>query len=674
MYFDKSIDNIIEDNMMDFSQYVIKNRALPCLYSGIKPIHLKILWTMFEENITKFTKSETVAGKVMAYSPHGSSYETMVYMAQTDRHIHPLLIGQGNFGSYCSSELMYASGRYTECKLSDIALDSLEGINKHMVDMIDNYDNTRKMPQYLPTKFPLILCMAHNGIAVGMASNTPSFNLNEVCDATIDIINGAKETNLIPDFATGGYIIKDDKVIKSINHEGVGSIKLKAKYKIEGNTIIINEIPYGSKVSVETIINKIVDLVKTGKIKEITNVLNQTGYKGLSIEIECKKGTDMDKLMNKLYTLTPLACNFNCNMNILVGKNPMVLGVYDTIQEWLKFRRMCVSKGLSHDINIKSSKLHNLKGLEKVLLDIDRCIEIIRKSEEELIIPNLIQHFKIDETQANSIANMKLRNINKNYILKQVDDIQKLEDEISESKTTLNSKDKINQLIISQLEEVKAKYGKPRMTEIISEDDMQKISADDLIEDYTVTLVRTQDHYFKKTRRYSEQQTVKNGDIVLDLIQDTNRNKAIFITNKGNGYILNLWEVNDKQPSVLGDFLPSVLPLESNETVLGMITTNDYKGYALIMYESGKLARIPLESYYTKTNRTKLSNCLAKGETPILISQTNDNCDIELTNAFGKVITINSNDVNEKKAKNAVGVTVMKSTREGFKVVNAKII
>ena len=672
MYFDKSIDNIIEDNMMDFSQYVIKNRALPCLYSGMKPIHLKILWTMFEDNITKFTKSETVSGKVMVYSPHGSCYETIVHMAQTDRHIHPLIIGQGNFGSYCSSELMYASGRYTECKLSDIALDSLEGINKHMVEMIDNYDNTRKMPRYLPTKFPLILCMAHNGIAVGMASNTPSFNLNEVCDATIDVINGATSTNLIPDFATGGRILYDD--MTKINKEGIGKVVLEAKYKIENNTIIISEIPYGSKISVEVIINKIIELVKCGKLKEITDVLNQNGKDGLSIEIECKRGTDIPKLMNKLYALTPLRSNFNCNMNVLVGKNPKTLGVYDIIQEWLAFRRNCVINGLKYDIEIKSSKLHNLKGLEKVLLDIDKCISIIRKSDEDEIITNLIHEFSIDELQANNIANMKLRNINKNYITKQIRDISNLEDTINEMKTTINDNSKINNLIISQLEEVKRKYGKPRKTEIIYEDTLQEISSDELIEDYLVTMVYTKENYTKKTKKYSEQQTVKDGDEILTITQCSNRDKTMYITDKGNLYFLNIWEMNEKLPSKLGDYLPSILPLDKDETVIGMITTNGYKGYVIIIYNDGHVAKIPLESYKTKTNRTKLSNCLSDCGKPILITQIEENCDLELTNSFNKTIKINTKDINEKKSRSSNGITAMSSKRKGFKLIDVKLI
>lgn len=660
MYFDKEIDKIVEDNMMDFSQYVIKNRSLPCLYSGLKPIHLKILWTMYEDKIVNFTKSETVAGRVMAYSPHGSCYDTMVNMAQKDRHIHPLIMGHGNFGSYCSSELMYASSRYTECKLSELSLDCLEGIEKHMVDMIDNYDNTKKMPKYLPTRFPLALVMSHNGIAVGMASNTPSFNLVDVCNLTIDIINKNEIKSIIPDFATGGYILFDKKNIESINKKGIGTVKLRAKYSKKGNTIIINEIPYGSKVYVEVIIDKIIELVKQGKIKEITNVLNQTGYKGLSIEIECKKGTDLDKLMNKLYALTPLESSFSCNMNMLVGKNPKVLGVYNVIEEWLKFRRDCIKRGLEYEVEIKSKKLHLLKGLERVLVDIDKAIELIRKSDEEAILDNLMNNFNIDDQQAQEISNMKLRNINKNYILKQIQDISNLIDEINNMKDILSNPRRIDEIIIKDLRDVSKKYGQPRKTEIIYEDEISttSISKEDLIEDYNCRILFTKDGYIKKYLRQSDNHKLKDGDVMMGDMISTNKSTLLIFTNKANRYRLNAYELDTMTPQSYGSFIRNIINLEDDEEVIKVVSIEKEVGYMSFIYDTGKLAKVNIKSYLS--NNKKLQNCFNIDSKLIAIEYIKEDVDCLLVTSEGKVLITNTNNIASKGTRNSQGNVIIK--------------
>jgi len=668
------IDELLNDNVMLFSQYIIKNRALPDLYSGMKPIHSKILWSMYENKTFEYVKSATVSGRVFQYSPHGDCYDTIVNMVQKDRHLHPLIDGDGSWGKFCSTEMVASASRYTECRLSNLAIDCLEGVKDNMVEMIPNYDNSCVMPKYTPTKFPLILCMASNGMAVGMANNSPSFNLIDVCDNTIKYLKGEDMNDIVPDFASGGKIIYDKNEIKKINNNGIGKVVLRAKYHFEDNNIIITEIPYGNKIYVETIVDKIIELCKKGKIKEITDILDQSGKDGLSIEISCKKNTDKEKLMQKLYALTPLQSNFVANMNVLVEASPMVLGVKDTIVKWSNFRQQCMTNKIKNNIDIKSKKLHKSLGLKSVLLDIDKAIEIIKESETDaLIISNLIITFNIDEVQANYISDIKLRNINHNYILKQIQDIDALQSEVEYLKSIVDNIDEINKLIISELEEVKKKYGKPRQTEIIYEDTLQEISSDELIEDYTTTLVYTKEQYFKKTKKYSEVQKVKDGDDVQTIIQCSNKDKAIFITNQGNGYILNLWEVEDKQPSQLGEYLPSILPLESKEEVLGMITTNDCKGYVIIVYSDGHVVKIPLQSYYTKQNSKKLKNCLSDCGEPILITQITEDKDIEIASSFGKTITVNTKDISEKKSRSSNGVTVMKSTREGFKVIKAII-
>ena len=653
MEINKAIHEIIEDNMMGFSQYVIKNRSLPNVYDGLKPIHQKILWTMYEDNITKFTKSETVAGRVMAYSPHGSCYETIVNMVQKDRHCYPLIEGQGNFGSYCSNELHFASSRYSECKLSELALDSLKGIDYNMVDMILNYDSTKKMPKFIPVRFPQVLTMSHNGIAVGMASNTPSFNLKEVCEATIDIIRGNEPKLLYPDFATGGYIVDDKSAIASINNKGVGTVELRAKYRKEGNTIVVYEIPYGSKVFVETIIDKIIELVKLNKIKEITNVLNQGGYKGLAIEIECKKGTDLDMLMNKLYALTPLASKFSCNMNVLVDKNPRVLGVYSMINEWLKFRRECVKRGVEFKLGNKSEKLHILEGLEKVILDIDRCIAIIRNSEEDMIIQSLMNGFNIDEVQAKDVASMKLRNINKKYILKQIKEIEDLRAEVNNLKVILETPTMVDDIIVVELQDVIKKFSQDRRTIIIDKSEVKDVAKNELVEDYNCNITISNDGWIKKCLKASDSHKLKDGDFVIDSIKSNNRDTLYLITNKANRYKLSCDSLEKKLPSTLGQFIPSLVQLEGDEKVIKAISVSKPVGYVVCVYENGKIAKIDIKSYMS--NNTKLVNCFNTDGKLIAIDYIEKDCDVLFIAEDSKALIVDTSTINSKGSKSSQG-------------------
>jgi DNA gyrase subunit A len=673
MYVNKGICEIIENNQMGFSQYIIKNRALPDVYSGMKPIHEKIIWSMYFNKTFDFTKSLSVAGDAMKYTPHGSPYETMVYMAQDDRHIYNLLIGHGNFGSATSTKIQYGADRYTEVKLSPLAIDCLEGVKHDMVDMINNYDNTRKLPKHIPTKYPLILTMASNGMAEGMANNSPSFNLEEVCNATILALQNKDIPILIPDFATGAFIINDEHVIKQINKHGNGSVVLRSKWHSEDNDIIITEIPYGVKISVESIINKIVELYKQGKLKEITDVKDLTDKDGLRIKISCKKNVNHEKLMNTLFKTTQLEANFSCNMNVLVEKEPKVLGVHDTIKEWIKFRRNCIFRGLTYDISEKELEYSKLLALKSILLDIDKSIKIIRHSEAPQ--EELMKYFNINDIQADFILSKPLRQINEKDILKQLKDIEDKEKELNNLKDTVKSQDKMDKLIINDLKETIKKFKQPRRTQIINRDEIQEISIDPLIEDFTTTLVMTKGQYFKKTRKYSLQQNVKDGDEVHTIVQCNNKDKVIFISNLGNAYFLNLWEQNEKTPSALGDYLPNLLPLENDETIIGMLSTNQYKGYAIYCFENGKVLKTPLSSFETKTNRTKLSNSLTdENGAVLLITQIENDTDIELTDCFGKTKVINTKDINEKASRKSVGVTAWKSSKKGWKVVSAQII
>lgn len=662
MYIDRNIEDIIEKNSMDYSQYVIKNRALPDLYSGMKPIHLKILWSMFENKTFTYTKSANVSGKVMVYSPHGDCYETIVNMVQKDRHIYNLIEGQGNWGSSCSTEMKYGASRYTECKMSVLGIDCMQGISKNMVEMIDNYDSSSKMPKYLPTRFPLILCMASSGIAVGMANNSISFEIEDVCNATISHLKGEEIPMLIPEFATGGYVLNDVKEIQNVNLTGRGNITLRAKYKIEGNIITISEIPYGVKVTVESIIDRVIEKCKKGELKEVTNILNQTGIDGLSIEITCKKGIDMEKLMNKLYALTPLESNFSANMNVLVEGRPMVLGVYDTIKEWTKFRQKCMVRGLQFSIDKLQEELHLLRGFKKVLLDIDKAIEIIRHSDN--VESKLMEYFKIDEIQTNSIINMKLRNINKAYIIKQISEIKNMEIELENLKLTIDNPTEIKKLIIEDLKDVIKKFKQPRRTTIIEKEAIQDVTKVDLISEYNCRISLTEHGYIKKTLKTIDTNYIKEGDLVIkDNISSTNKSDLLLFTDKANRYKIPCYELATcNNPSkALGEFLPNILSLEKDENILNILSFENNKkakGYILSVYENGKIAKIDIDSFISAN--TKLQNCYNTNSKIIITNYIEEDCDVLMISEEGKSLIINTKLIGSKQTKNSQGNTAMK--------------
>ncbi|GAA0083338.1 DNA gyrase subunit A [Clostridium sp. CTA-6] len=673
MIVNKDISTIIEDNSMDFAQYVIKNRALPDLYSGMKPIHMKILWSMYENKTFNFTKSANVSGKVMVYSPHGDCYETIVNMVQNDRHIYNLIEGQGNWGSFCSSDMQFAASRYTECKLSKLGKDCMQGINKNMVEMINNYDGTQKMPKFIPTRFPLILCMASNGMAVGMANNSPSFNLQEVCDATISYLKNKPIPILYPDFATGGYVLKNDTKIQKINKTGCGDITLRAKYEIKDNTILITEIPYDTKVTVESIIDKIINLCKEGKLKEINNVLNLTGINGLCIEIDCKKNTNMKKLINKLFLLTQLENKFNANMNVLVDKTPKVIGVQDTIKEWCKFRHQCVINGINYETETLIKELHILKGLKSILLDIDKAINIIRFSEDAN--KELQKEFNIDTIQSDYILNIKLININKNYIIKQLKDISQKEDKLHHLQNILNNNDEINNVIIKDLEDVKKQFAQPRRTRII-EDSLINITTEDLIEDNTVTLVFTKDGYLKKNLKYSESQKLKDNDDIIQMFQTTNKTDILLFTNRGNVLLRKTYDLEECQPSAYGTFIPNWLGahLQEDEKIIHIATTKDYKGQVLTVFQNGNIGSTDLKKYKCKTNRQVPMDAYNTESKLIDIKVVTEDIDIFLLTQEGKALIINTakSKIRPTKSRDTKGVVGIK-IKDDNKVIGAII-
>jgi DNA gyrase/topoisomerase IV subunit A len=679
LYIDRNIENIIEDNMMDFSQYVIKNRALPDLYSGMKPIHLKILWSMFENKTFNFTKSANVSGKVMVYSPHGDCYETIVNLVQNDRHIYNLINGQGNWGSSCSTDMQYAASRYTECKLSDLGIDCLQGISKNMVEMIPNYDNTKLMPKYLPTRFPLILCMASNGIAVGMANNSPSFNLEDVCNATVTHLKEEEIPLLLPDFATGGYMVDHTTEITNINQNGTGTIKLRAKYHIEDNAIIIDEIPYGTKVNIESIVNKIVEMCKQGKLKEITNVLNLTGINGLRIEITCKKGTDLELLMAKLYKTTPLESNFNVNMNVLLNGSPKVIGVRDTIKEWVKFRKICVLNGLKFELEKLSSELHLLYGLEKVLLDIDRAISIIRNSNN--IESELMKYFGIDDKQAEHIINIKLRDINKNYIINKISYIKDMKEKMINLETTIKSEELINKIIIDDLLDVIKKYKQPRRTTLIQEYEIEEINKSDLIQDYNTKLILTDGQYLKKIPLTSlrgkgaDEQKLKENDKIIQELESTNKSSILLFSNKANRYKLNAYDIDDAKPSTLGEYIPNLIQLEPDEKVIKIVSLEDEskaKGYILSVYANGKISKVDIQSFVSANK--KLQNCYSNESELLDIEYIKEDVDVLMISEEGKSLIVSSSEISSKQSRNSQGNIAMNlGETEENKVISCMI-
>ena len=670
---EQAISETLEINYMPYAMSVIVSRAIPEI-DGFKPSHRKLLYTMYKMGLLNGgrTKSANIVGQTMRLNPHGDAaiYETMVRLARgNETLLHPFVDSKGNFGKVYSRDMAYAAARYTEAKLDGICAELFKDIDCDTVDMVDNYDATMKEPALLPTTFPNVLVSANQGIAVGMASNICSFNLKEICDTTIALMKNPQhdvlETLPGPDFSTGAELLFDEATTREIYSTGRGSFKLRAKWRYvkEGNLIEITEIPYST--ATEVIMDKVAELIKAGKIKEIADMRDETDLGGLKLTIDLKRGVEPEKLMQKLFRLTPLQDSFPCNFNILIAGMPRVMGIREILEEWTAWRINCVKRRIFFQIGKKEDRLHLLQGLERILLDIDKAIAIIRETElESEVVPNLMIGFGIDEIQANYVAEIKLRNINKEYILKQTRAISELEKEIADLRDTLNSSRKLKNVIIKELQQVSVKFGKPRKTEIIYETaQIEQESEEEVIPDYPVTVFVSKEGYLKKitaqSLRMSGEQKFKEGDSLAFSKETTNRAELLVFTDKFQCYKTRLSDFDDGKASQLGDYLPSKLGMEQGETVAQVIFAGDYKGFVLFFFENGKAAKVPLSAYETKTNRRKLTGaycdksalrtCLALDEDTQLVVYTTD----------GRALIFSTALLAPKTTRNTQGVAVV---------------
>ena len=671
-HVDQNITETLEQNYMPYAMSVIISRAIPEI-DGFKPSHRKLLYTMYKMGLITGvrTKSANVVGQTMKLNPHGDGaiYETLVRLSRGNESLlYPYVDSKGNFGKVYSRDMAYAASRYTECKLESICSEIFRDIDRDTVDFVDNYDSTMKEPALLPVAFPTILVNANQGIAVGMASNICSFNLAEVCETAIALMKNPEadimETLKAPDFPTGGQLILSHEAMREIYRTGRGSFKLRAVYRYDKkeNCIEVTEIPYTT--TVEAIMDKIVDLVKQNKVRELSDIRDETDLEGLRLTLDLKRGVDPDRLMQKLFKLTPLEDSFACNFNVLIGGMPRVCGVRELLEEWTGFRTECIKRQSYFDIQKKKERLHLLKGLKKILLDIDKAIAIIRETEEESeVIPNLMIGFGIDEAQAEFIAEIKLRSLNREVVLKRIAEIETLEKEIAELEEVLRDRKKQYRIIERQLTEIAKKYSRPRRTEIIFEDEVASFVEEEQVEDYPVTVFRTREGYFKKitpqSLRMSSEHKLKEGDAVVETVECTNRAELLLFTDRQQCYKTKISEFEDTKASVLGEYLPTKLGMDPEERVVGMAVTSDYSGQMLFFFEDGKCAKVELSAYATKQNRRKLTGAYgAKSPLVALYHQTADR-EYELTSTAGRVLLVHAGAISVKSTRSTIGVSVM---------------
>ena len=672
------ISDTLEKNYMPYAMSVIISRAIPEI-DGFKPSHRKLLYTMYKMGLLSGnrTKSANIVGSTMKLNPHGDGaiYETMVRLTRgNEALLHPLVDSKGNFGKHYSRNMSYAASRYTEAKLDTISHEIFKDINKNVVDFTDNYDGTMKEPVLLPTTFPNILVNPNQGIAVGMASNICSFNLREINAATIAFLKNEKcdisEFITAPDFPTGGSIVYDKVQMDSILETGRGSFKIRAKYRFDksNSCIEIYEIPYTT--CIEAIIDKIVECVKAGKLKEISDIRDESDKTGLKITIDIKKSCDPDQLMQRLYKMTPLQDSFGCNFNVLLNGMPYVLGVKDIIKNWCNFRIECVSRALKYDIKEKSDKLHLLEGLKKILLDVDKAIAIIRGTEEDsMVVPRLMEGFDIDEIQAEYVANIKLRNLNKDYIMKGIGEVDKLKDEIAEMQDILENEKKIKKIIIKELEEISKKFGIDRKSDIIYGDELPEVSETVEIDDYNLKVFLTRDGYFKKislvSLRGADVQKLKPEDEIIAEIETTNGKDILFFTDKSDVYKSHLYDLPDGcKASMMGEYLPNLLDMADGEQVLFMAVTSDYSGFLLFAFENGKVAKVDMKSYETKTNRKKLTAAFYAKSPAVGMLHFAEDGDFVLESKGGRYLAVNSANIALKSKRDTQGVQVYLSKRD----------
>ncbi len=646
-YEDQFITDTLKENYMPYAMSVIISRAIPEI-DGFKPSHRKLLYTMYKMNLINGnrTKSSNVVGQTMKLNPHGDMaiYETMVRLTKSNESLlHPFVDSKGNFAKHYSRDMAFAAPRYTEVKLEGICKELFGDIDKNTVDFVDNYDGTMKEPVLLPVSFPNILVNPNEGIAVGMASKICSFNLREVCETTIAYLKNEKcdimKTLLAPDFTTGGQLLYDEEAIRQIY-----------------------EIPYST--TSEAIIDKIIELIKLGKIKEINDLRDETDLSGLKITLDVKKSCDADLLMKKLFKMTPLEDTFSCNFNILDGTTPKVMGVKEILHNWSEFRKECITRKIKYDINKLTHKLHLLEGLKKILLDIDKAIKIIRNTErDDDVVPNLMKGFDIDEIQANYIAEIKLRSLNKEYIINRINDIDDLNKEIDRLDNILRDEKEVKKVIINELKDIAKKYGKDRLTEIIYDHEDEVINTEPEIEDYNLKIIFTRDNYLKKishvSLRSSGEQKLKEGDEIVCEYDTTNKTDLLLFSDRCNCYKIKTYDVPQCKASEWGQFVPNICEMEKDERIVFALPTNDYSGDLLFMYDNGKGAKVSLKAYETKTNRKKLINAYNEKQKLVSIKYLAQDEDVVVYSSLDKILIFNTSCMQTKTTKNTMGVAVM---------------
>lgn len=686
MVDEQGITETLTMNFMPYAMSVIVSRAIPEI-DGFKPSHRKLLYTMYKMNLLRGqrTKSANVVGQTMKLNPHGDQaiYDTLVRLSRGNGALlHPLIDSKGNFGKCYSRDMAYAAPRYTEVKLDPITAELFRDIDQEAVDFVPNYDNTMTEPALLPTAFPNILVNANQGIAAGMASTLCSFNLAEVCRTTVELIRNPNHdimtTLIAPDFPTGGELIYNRAQLERIYETGRGSFRVRARWRYgkEGNLIEIYEIPYTT--TVEAIMDKTAELIKAGRIREIADMRDETDLSGLKLTIDLKRGVEPEKLMQKLFKMTPLEDSFSCNFNILIAGTPMVLGVRRILEEWTAWRTECIRRRVYFDLRRKRDRLHLLKGLGKILLDIDRAIAIIRETEEESeVVPNLMIGFGIDEVQAEFVAEIRLRNINRQYILKRVEETSELEQEIASLEGLVASKAKLRNVIIRELGEVSKKYGVPRRTVIVEESEQTPIEEDNAKPDYPVHLFLSREGYFKKitpqSLRMSSEQKLKEGDSIAQTYEARNADEIIFLTNQAQAYKARVAEFEDVKASVLGEYIPAKLSMGEGELPIFAFLPGDYSGSLIYIFENGKAARVAASTFETKTNRRRLTSAYSNKSPLVVAFFIKEDTEIALYSSADRMLLMNTAMLTPKTTRDTIGVAVM-SLKPGHRIVTARLL
>ena len=682
---EQPITATLEENYMPYAMSVIVSRAIPEI-DGFKPSHRKLLYTMYKMGLLTGarTKSANIVGQTMRLNPHGDGpiYDTMVRLSKGyGALLHPFVDSKGNFGKVYSRDMAWAASRYTEAKLAPICAELFRDLDQDAVDFVDNYDNTMKEPALLPTTFPNILVSANQGIAVGMASQLCGFNLSEVCDTTVAYLKNPDcdigATLLAPDFPTGGQVVLEGSGLEEVYRTGRGSVKLRGRYRYvkSENVIEIYEIPYTT--TTEAILDKVAELIKAGKLKEISDMRDETDLNGLKLAIDLKRGTDPDKVMAKLFKSTTLQDAISCNFNVLVAGTPRVMGVRELLEEWCAWRQECVRRRVYFTLGKKKDKLHLLKGLQRILLDIDKAIRIIRETEEEAeVVPNLMIGFGIDETQAEYVAEIKLRHLNREYILKRTQEIVQLEEDIARLEGILASKAKVKSIIVGELEAVAQKYGQPRRSMILYADEVEEAQVEEEVPDYPVHLFFTKEGYFKKitpqSLRMSGEQKLKEGDEITQQLEEQNTAELLFFSDRSQVYKLKAADFADTKASVLGEYIPARAQMDEGESAVYMAVTHQYEGFMLFFFENGKVAKVEMSAYQTKQNRKKLLNAYSDKSPLAAALYVKEDREVLLTASSGRMLLFHTGLIAPKTTKSTQGVQAM-NLKKGQRLMSARL-